>query len=165
MGRRLTPGETRLARQVFGTAVACSRVRIGGGGFGRFAVTLGSRLCLPSYLRSADFSLAQPALQGLFVHELTHVWQFQTRPLGTLISWARVLLSGGYGYGMPGYRYPLPFGDFRKLNLEQQASVVEHAFLLRQGRRTGLMPAAASVADYAAAPFPLAVTHTGPWDS
>lgn len=165
MGRRLTEGEARLARRVFGAAIACERVRIGGGGFGPFAVTLGSRLLLPRYLRAKDFSRAEPALQGLFVHELTHVWQFQTRPLWTLLSWARAVLSGGYGPGLPAYRYALPLQPFARLNLEQQASVVEHAFLLGRGLRSPSAPACARLADYAVAPFPIpGPADAGPWD-
>jgi hypothetical protein len=141
-------------------------VRVHGGGFGPFAVTVGSRLFLPLHLRADDFATADVMLQALFVHELTHVWQFQTRPLWTLASWARAVLTGGYGPGLPAYRYRLPFGRFHRLNLEQQASLVEHAFLLRRGRRSPAMPPAARLADYEAAPFPLPLTPLpgeGPW--
>jgi hypothetical protein len=167
MGRRLTAGEARLARQVFGEAVEVARVRIGRGGFGPFAVTLGSRLFLPAHLHCEDFSAADLMLQALFVHELTHVWQFQTRPLWTLASWSRAALSGGYGPQLSAYRYRLPFGDFRRLNLERQASVVEHAFLLRRGRRSPAMPPSARLADYETAPFPLPppiLPEAAPWE-
>jgi hypothetical protein len=164
VGRRLTEGEARLARRVFGAAIIDRRIRISGGGFGPFAVTVGSRLFLPRHLGAEDFSKAEAALQGLFVHELTHVWQFQTKPLWTLLSWARAVLTGGYGPGLPAYRYSLPLGAFARLNLEQQASVVEHAFLLRMGRRSPAMPAGARLADYADAPFPLPVeADAEPW--
>ncbi len=165
MGRRLTEGEARLARRVFGAAIADGRIRISGGGFGPFAVTIGSRLLLPRHLRADDFSRAEAMLQGLFVHELTHVWQFQTRPLWTLLSWARAVVTGGYGPGLPAYRYALPLGAFARLNLEQQASVVEHAFLLRMGRRSPSMPAGARLVDYEAVPFPVpGPADAGPWN-
>jgi hypothetical protein len=161
MGRRLTEGEARFVQRVFGAAVKGERIRIGGGGFGPFAVTVGSRLFLPRHLRADDFSRAEAALQGLFVHELTHVWQFQTKPLWTLLSWAKAVLGGGYGPGLPAYRYALPFGKFARLNLEQQASVVEHAFLLRMGRRSPATPQGARLADYAEAPFPVPQSADG----
>jgi hypothetical protein len=161
MGRRLTEGEARLAQRVFGGAIIDRRIRISGGGFGPFAVTVGSRLFLPRHLQPGDFSRAEAMLQGLFVHELTHVWQFQTKPLWTLLSWARAVLSGGYGPGLPAYRYSLPLEPFERLNLEQQASVVEHAFLLRMGRRSPATPPGARLLDYAEAPFPL----PGPTDA
>ena len=147
-------GSVRWRRGVFGDAVRLERVRIRRG-FGRFAVTVGSNLFLPARLARADFALAEPPVQALFVHELVHVWQFQTRPGWTLRSWAAAVLSGGYGRELGAYRYTLPLGDFMRLNLEQQASVVEHAVLLRQGLRAPTLPWGACVADLAGAPFPL----------
>ena len=164
--RRLTDGEVRLARRVFGPAIALDRVRVHAGGFGRFAVTVGSRLFLPAGLWREDFAGAEPVLRALFVHELVHVWQFQTRPLRTLASWARAVVTGGYGPGLPAYRYSLPFGAFAALGLERQASVVEHAFLLGLGRRTPAMPPGARLEDYADVPFPCAPgidAARGPW--
>ena len=154
LSRRLSGGEAALARTVFGPAVSLERVRVHGGGFGRFAVTLGSHLFLPRHLARADFARTDLAAQALLVHELVHVWQFQTRPLWTLASWAGTLLRGGYGEGLPGYRYTPPVKRFEALNLEQQASVVEHAFLLGRGRRTAEMPAGLRLGDLASAPFP-----------
>jgi hypothetical protein len=147
-GRGLTEGELRLAREVFGGAIAYSWVRIGGGGFGPFAVTVGSRLFLPRHLRPADFAAAAPAMQALFVHELTHVWQFQTRAAWTLASWARTVAGGGYRRGLPGYRYGWPLKPWGAHNLEQQAAMVEHAFLLRETGRCGAAPAGARLEGY-----------------
>ncbi len=154
MGRPLSRGEIALARSVFGEAVRLDRVRVRGGGFGQFAVTVGSSLLLPPHLAQADFSQAGVEAQALLVHELVHVWQFQTRPLWTLASWAATVLRGGYGAGLPGYRYAVPVATFAALNLEQQASVVEHAFLLGRNRRSGTMPPGIRAADLtAASPF------------
>ena len=133
-----------------------SRVRLHGGGFGRFAVTIASRIFLPPHLAQADFSLAGAGAQALLVHELVHVWQFQTRPARTLLSWARTVVEGGYGPGLPGYRYVLPLPPFAELGLERQASVVEHAFLLRAGLRTPVMPEGLRWSDVrGATPFPI----------
>ena len=157
MSRGLTPGEVALARKVFGEAIVLDRVRLHRGGFGRFAVTIGSRVFLPDSLVRSDFSCAELPAQALLVHELVHVWQFQTQPLNTLASWAVTVASGGYGPGSPGYRYDLPVTDFRRLGLERQASVVEHLFILRRGGRSGAMPAGLKAADLAeATPFPVA---------
>ncbi len=154
LSRGLTAGESALASSVFADAVDCATVRIFGAGFGRFAVTVGSSLFVPSGLAAVDYATGQPLMQSFFIHEMTHVWQFQTRPLWTLASWARALASGGYGPGLPGYRYALPLADWNSLNLEQQASVVEHAYLLREGFRSGV-PTGAQSRDYAGrTPFP-----------
>ncbi len=155
MARRLTQAESTLATAVFGHAIKLEAVRLHGGGFGPFAVTVGSNIFLPPSLSEANFARADLHAQALLVHELVHVWQFQTRPLWTLTSWAKTMLGGGYGAGLPGYRYDLPLGGFHHLNLEQQASVVEHGFLLRAKRRSSRMPWGLSATHLAAAPFPI----------
>ena len=128
--RRLTPGERALARSVFDNELEPDRVRILATPF-RTAVTTGPVIWMP-HDAPRDFSAAPPPLQAWLVHELVHVWQFARAPGRTLRSWAGVVLSGGYGRGLPGYAYAHPF-DWAALNLEQQASAVEHAFLLREG--------------------------------
>lgn len=147
--RPLTPGEAALARSVFGEAIDYARVRIlvrpGAG----YAVVLGSVITFPELNARADFSDAPLQVQAWFVHEMTHVWQFQTAPLRTLASWAKTVLTGGYGPGAPAYRYALPVERWDRLGLEQQASVVEHAFLLRRGFKVASLPAGALLQDYA----------------
>jgi hypothetical protein len=74
-----------------------------------------------------DFAVGDLTDQGLFLHEMTHVWQAQTR---------------GRFY-LPLMRHPFcryayewqPGRPFERYGLEQQAEIVRHAFLLRRGRR------------------------------
>jgi hypothetical protein len=74
-----------------------------------------------------DFS-AQPLLrQGLLIHELTHVWQTQTRG-----EWYLVL----HRHPLCRYDYSLkPGWNLERYGIEQQAEIVRHAFLLRHGAR------------------------------
>ena len=149
--RRLTQGELRLARSVFGEAIDYRRVRLIRRS-GRNAITFWSWITFPAL--PADFAAEDAAMQAWLVHELTHVWQFQTAPLRTLLSWAGVLLSGGYGPKLSGYRYGFPFAAWGAYNLEQQASMVEHAFLLRERGVCTRAPPQAGLADYeACVPF------------
>jgi len=72
-----------------------------------------------------DFSTAPLIRQGLFIHEMVHVWQVQTRGRWYLLlrrmPWAR------YDYSLkPGW--PLT-----RYGIEQQAEIVKHAFWLRNG--------------------------------
>lgn len=72
-----------------------------------------------------DFAQVDVLRQGLFIHELTHVWQTQTRGEWYLVlnrmPWAR------YDYSLkPGW--PLT-----RYGIEQQAEIVKHAFWLRRG--------------------------------
>lgn len=74
-----------------------------------------------------DFAAASLVRQGHFIHEMTHVWQVQSRGLWFLVfnrmPWAR------YDYSLrPGW--PLS-----RYGIEQQAEIVRHAFLLRHGAR------------------------------
>lgn len=71
-----------------------------------------------------DFSHADWGTQGLFVHEMTHIWQYQSGiylPLKRM-PWAR------YDYSIkPGWA-------LHRYGLEQQAEIVRHAFLLGHNR-------------------------------
>lgn len=86
-----------------------------------------------------DFGTADLSRQGLFIHEMTHVWQTQLR---------------GRFY-LPLMRHPFcrydyvlePGRPLRRYGIEQQAEIVRHAFLLAQGVA---VPGAAALADYRA---------------
>lgn len=72
-----------------------------------------------------DFSQTSPALQGHFIHEMTHVWQTQTRG-----RWYVPLLGAvqrNYGYKLK------PGKPLTSYGIEQQAEIVAHAFMLRRG--------------------------------
>jgi hypothetical protein len=79
---------------------------------------------------------------------MTHVWQFQRGWLRTLLSWLITLAGGGYGRARRGYRYGWPLADWDRHNLEQQASMVEHAFVLRRQGACAAAPLGATLADY-----------------
>lgn len=74
-----------------------------------------------------DFSIAPLYRQGLFIHEMVHVWQAQTLGKWYLVlrrhPWCR------YDYAIrPGWR-------LERYGIEQQAEIVRHTFLLRKGAR------------------------------
>jgi len=132
--RPLTPGEVALAMSIFGRAIDYGKVRIkrrkwfplqprrvtmAPRGHIHFH-PLGENYC-------EDFAHAPLGLQAHFIHEMTHVWQTQTRGDWYLVlnrmPWAR------YDYAIkPGWRLD-------QYGIEQQAEIVRHAFLLRQGAR------------------------------
>lgn len=83
-----------------------------------------------------DFSRESVARQGLLIHELTHVWQTQTRG-----DWYLVFNRHPFCR----YDYALrPGQPLTAYGIEQQAMIVQHAFWLRSGLRL------AGVADAAA---------------
>lgn len=85
-----------------------------------------------------DFAAAPLERKAHFIHEMVHVWQTQTRGRWYLVTrrhpWCR------YDYALrPGW--PL-----ERYGIEQQAEIVRHAFLLREG---GEVAGAPDLATYA----------------
>ena len=128
--RRLTDGESALAREVFGAGIAPERVRILALPLWNRAFVAGPGLIVwPAATVRADF--ADPAtplrVQAVFVHELTHVWQAQN---GVRLLLAKIKAGDrdeSYAYDLSGEL------EFPAMNIEQQAMVVEHAFLVSRG--------------------------------
>jgi hypothetical protein len=139
--RSLTPGETALARSIFGAAIDYSRVR------------LVKRKWWPFHPRNAamaplghiyfhplaggwsdDFSAEPLGRQGFFIHEMTHVWQTQAKGRFYLLlmrhPWCR------YGYTIE------PGKPFERYGLEQQAEIVRCIFLAARGASISAPPRA-----------------------
>jgi hypothetical protein len=137
--RSLTPGEVDLARTMFGEAIDYRRVRIIRGKWwplqprGIVMAPTGNIHFHPADRRwSEDFSKTPLELQGLLIHELTHVWQAQTRGRFYLPLMRHPFCR--YAYAI------IPGQPFERYGLEQQAEIVRHAFLARRGVRLGMVP-------------------------
>lgn len=79
-----------------------------------------------------DFATAPLDLQGLFIHEMVHVWQAQQRGW-----WYLPLVrpfSSRYSYWL------IPGWELARYGIEQQAEIVRHIFLLRNGQRPAGAP-------------------------
>ena len=137
--RPLTPGETELARSVFGGAIDYAKVRIVRRKWWPFqprntvmAPTGHIHFHPRSELWSEDFAAEPLHRQGLFIHEMTHVWQAQTRGRFYLPLMRHPFCR---------YRYELvPGRPFDRYGLEQQAEIVRHAFLADRGWKIGACP-------------------------
>lgn len=137
--RPLTPGECALAGSVFGASLDCAEVRIVARRWWPLqprgtAMAPDGRIWFhpESEWLSGDFSREPLGTQGLFVHELTHVWQAQRWG-----RWHLVLLRHPFCR----YRYRLvPGRPFARYGIEQQAEMVRHLFLLRRGARPAGAP-------------------------
>ena len=87
-------------------------------------------------LYEPDFSRASAFAQGLFIHEMTHVWQAQRRG-----RWYLPLMR----HPLCRYDYTLrPGWELERYGIEQQAEIVRHAFLLSRGLQVPGAPALAS---------------------
>jgi len=137
--RPLTAGEIDLAKKIFGTSVDFSKVKVHNGaymvGAGSNAMTPNGEMYFPSEYYKPDFSALDDAFRIWFIHEMTHVWQYQ---LGYSVKWGgiKIQLKGGYGYA-PGQDTPRayiynPTTDRNKsmadFNMEQQGDLVSHYF-------------------------------------
>lgn len=131
--RPLTPGEVELAREAFGSAVALESVRLVAWPFRRAFVPgrwfARDWIVWPHRSLRDDLSVALVGLQGVLVHELTHVWQAQ-QGVNLLLAKLRA------GDRAASYAYPTgPECRWDALNIEQQAMVMEHHFHCRRGGR------------------------------
>lgn len=143
MIRALSDAERSLAAEVFGDSLALDAIRflpapwpfdrafVPGRWFGR------DWIVWPKQTLPSDIVDASLRLQALLIHELTHVWQAQQ---------GVNLLTGKIRAGDRPASYQYPVGkdcDWGRLNIEQQAMVVEHRFRLTRGQ-----PAPADAAFY-----------------
>jgi hypothetical protein len=129
-GRSLTRAETALAESVFGGAIDYDGVRINNRKFiffqprGVAMAPNGSLWLHPQgNLYCEDFCARDLTDQGLFIHEMTHVWQHQTG--------INLLLKR---HPFCRYDYSLkPGWGLKRYGLEQQAEIVRHYFMVREG--------------------------------
>ena len=151
--RPLTAGEIELARSIFGDAIDYARVKLVRGRWWPFqprgivmAPTGNIHFHPDSQLWSEDFSAERLTLQGLFIHEMTHVWQAQTRGRFYLVLMRHPFCR---------YDYRLVEGQsFEGYGLEQQAELVRHRFLADRGATVKTCPEPGFL------PFDATVTET-----
>jgi hypothetical protein len=131
--RSLTSGERDLAASVFGNAIDYDQVRLVRRAWWPFqpknivmAPCGNIHFHRASDLWSDDFASEALHPQGLFIHEMTHVWQAQLRGKYYLPLMRHPFCK---------YRYEFrPGRPFDRYGLEQQAEIVRHVFLLSCGR-------------------------------
>ena len=131
----LTSGETGLVRSIFGEAIDCSRVLVKRRKWFPFqprSVVMAPWGHIHFHPQSPhyreDFSEASLSSQGLFIHEMAHVWQSQTK------GWWYLPLCRNFSRR---YDYRLvPGWDLEDYGIEQQAEIVKHAFIMRNGVET-----------------------------
>src|SRR5688572_24096348 len=132
--RHLTSGEREMARVVFGDAIDFEPVTVNRRKWFPFQP--------PKYVMSPDghiwvhpgapqkwaddYATASPGLQELFIHEMTHVWQAQTKGRWYLPLMRHPFCRYDYSY--------VPGKPFDWYGLEQQAEIVRHVWMWRKGR-------------------------------
>jgi hypothetical protein len=130
-GRALTSGERIIVRDMFGDAIDPERVRIHRRKWfflqpAKVIMAPDGDIWVPpgSGLWADDYARAPIGLQGLFVHEMTHVWQAQRKG-----RWYLPLMRHPFCR----YRYSfVPGWPLDRYGLEQQAEIMRHVFLQRR---------------------------------
>ncbi len=141
LSRPLTDAERKLVASMFGAAIDYDAVRLHRRKW--FAFQPRTTLMAPTggiwfhpdgpYWRT-DFGDCPSKLQALFLHEMTHVWQYQS---GIFLPLRR--------HPFCRYSYTLkPGWPLKRYGLEQQAEIVRHTFLLRLGEHVAGAPSLAS---------------------
>jgi hypothetical protein len=128
--RALTENEIALARSVFGDAIDYAPVRIRARKWAFFQpkrVVMAPRGHIHFHPAGTgycdDFCAAHLDAQGLFIHEMVHVWQHQQ---GVNLILKRHPFCR-YDYAIQ------PGKPFHRYGIEQQAEIVRHWFMLRNG--------------------------------
>lgn len=140
--RPLTDGERRLAASVFHDAIDYDAVRLARTKWAFFQprdTVMAPRGCIHFHPKGTgwrdDFAAAALIDQGLFIHEMVHIWQHQR---GIFLPLAR--------HPWCRYDYAIKPGQpLDRYGIEQQGEIVRHAFLLRHG---GQVPGAPPLAQY-----------------
>ena len=135
--RGLTRGEKQLATSMFGSSIDYSIVEINQESFAGLIHVPSNRAMAPNgniYFHPKnsdyrdDFSTASASLQGLFIHEMTHVWQYQ--------SGESVITNAIFGDNT--YEYELRCGaDLLDYGQEQQAQIIMDYYFITNGIKTG----------------------------
>jgi hypothetical protein len=128
--RTLTPGEIALARLVFADSIDYSTVRVHARGYLPFglqpshtAMAPNGSLYFPRACFQDDFSACDIGNRMWFIHEMTHVWQFQLGYPVRLRGAIRIGLS--YGYTLS---HQSRLSDF---NMEAQGNLLADYFALK----------------------------------
>lgn len=134
--RPLTAGEISMAAAIFGDQLDYKKIRVINRKFGIFSFKNGGRTFLNTVNISGtaycdDYSRQAPHLKAFFIHELTHIWQYQTRPLWLASNAIEEGLRYNFNYKTAAYTYKLDLRKkFTDYGYEQQASIIEDFFRL-----------------------------------
>jgi hypothetical protein len=134
--RPLTVGEIALARGIFGDSIDYAAVSIFDSKFTGFhpsgtAMAPNGNLYMPGCYRD-DYAQEDVFYKSTFLHEMTHVWQYQNKVLNPIAEALKLALKHKFNYNAA-YAYTLDEKkDLLDYNMEQQASIVQDYFVLKR---------------------------------
>ena len=132
--RGLTSGEIAMARTLFKDSIDYGKVKVHRGGWWLFfgfqntAVTPNGEMYFPEttgWYRDDYSSVAFDQMRALFIHELTHVWQYQ---LGYPVKLKGLTVTSR---GAAVYQYRLSVGaSLSDFNMEQQGEIISDYYMI-----------------------------------
>lgn len=149
--RELTAGEISLAKLMFKDSIPYKKVRIVRGELlgmpdhSENAMTPFGEIHLSSkkYDEIKDFSSVAEEEKRWFIHEMAHVWQYFAMDICVACRGVGISTKGGYLQKHPSGRLMAYFYDllgadankeFKDFNIEQQADIICHYFLVKYHR-------------------------------
>lgn len=136
--RPLTKGERALARMIFKDSIDYNLVKISDRPYSPLQgkdVTMapnGHIYCNNTY--RDDFSKCSNSMQSHFIHEMTHIWQYQNRVIHPVWGAAKEMLKHKFNYASA-YKYEINTSkDFIDYGLEQQACILGDYFSLKNNQ-------------------------------
>ncbi|MCI0698648.1 DUF4157 domain-containing protein [candidate division KSB1 bacterium] len=130
-GRPLTSREAELARGVFANSIDYSRVTLIPTDILEYR-TIGNTIRVPD-----DFTIADAGMAETFIHEMTHVWQYQHGGTSYISVSLATQIAGAIGSGSrnAAYDYQIaPDKSFFDFLPEQQGLMVENYFAMLRDR-------------------------------
>jgi len=131
--RSLTSGEITLAKKMFGTAIDYSKVTLTDKKYAFFqpkgtAMAPNGNLYMYGCYHD-DYSKKSNVTKSFFIHEMTHVWQFQNKILNPVVAAIELNLKHRFNYNAS-YNYLLDKKkDLVDYGMEEQAAIVQEYFL------------------------------------
>ena len=137
INRKLTQGEVALSQSIFGNSIDYDRVKIKNYPLHIWQpknvsmAPVGHIYCYKTYKN--DFSKASLSSQAHFLHEMTHVWQYQNKVKHPVLSAAKDMVKYKFNYNAAYAYTPSEKKDLTTYNLEQQACIIQDYFLMKRG--------------------------------
>jgi hypothetical protein len=134
--RSLTAGEIALAKRVFGSSIDYTAVGVSDSKFMGLhprgvAMSPDGNLYMHGCYKD-DYAAGSTYEQSFFLHEMTHVWQYQNKVLNPIAEALKLSLQHKFNYEAS-YFYTLDAKkDLLDYNMEQQASIVQDYFSLKE---------------------------------
>jgi len=126
--RKLTSGEKDMCKLIFKDTINYETVWIYNNKFITRAFGIYGTLSYPKCSSKNDYSIADLRSKRVFIHEMTHIWQYQK---GYSVITSGAIMQFFYlNTTLNPYRYDIGH-KFNEYNMESQAEILSHYYVLQ----------------------------------